>query len=243
LVEFSLAKLGVNQGRKVTGLNYFKMAGLLLSAKENIMKKILLLASALFALSAQVNAASTNLIVNGSFEDPNIRAGSWDVFDAVTGWSTLGAGVEVRDNKVGTAYDGDQFVELDSHNQAKSGTNSSIVQNVANTIAGQSYLLSFAYSPRINKPSTTNGISVFWNGALLDSVTGTGSSSNIWNIFEYIVLGTGDDTLKFTAIGTDDTLGGNLDAVSVSAVPIPAAAFLFGPAFLGLMGFRRKLRA
>jgi len=208
------------------------------------MKTILFVASVLFALSAQVNAASTNLIVNGSFENLNIGDRNWEVFNSVDGWSTSGAGLEVRNNIVGKAYEGEQFVELDSHSyNGNPDTNSSIFQNVANTIAGQSYLLSFAYSPRINQPSTTNGISVFWNGALLDSVTGTGSSSNIWTIFEYIVLGTSNDILKFTAVGKDDGLGGNLDAVSVSAVPIPAAAFLFGPAFLGLMGFRRKFSA
>jgi len=33
------------------------------------------------------------------------------------------------------------------------------------------------------------------------------------------------------------------EEVSVSAVPIPAAAFLFGPALLGFIGFRRKVKA
>lgn len=39
---------------------------------------------------------------------------------------------------------------------------------------------------------------------------------------------------EFTTYGT---------AVSPSAVPIPAAALLFGPALLGFIGFRRKLKA
>lgn len=35
----------------------------------------------------------------------------------------------------------------------------------------------------------------------------------------------------------------NLSDATVSAVPIPAAAFMFVPALLGLMGFRRKLKS
>ncbi len=207
------------------------------------MKKLSLI-FALLVLSIQVNAASTNLIVNGSFEDPDIKSGSWTVVNALAGWSTGKAGVEVRDNVVGTAYDGKQFVELDTHpTQSISKTNSSISQNLTNTISGQSYLLSFAYSPRIKEPSTTNGISAFWNDTLLTSITGKGGAINNWTIFEFMVIGTGNDTLKFAAIGKEDTLGGNLDAVSVSAVPVPAALFLFAPALLGLLGLRRKVQA
>ena len=198
------------------------------------MKKIMFfIVSMLFALSA--NAA--NLIINGSFEDPDIATGTWSVHNAITGWSTTGAGVEIRDNVAGTAYDGQQFAELDS--DYATNTNSSISQNVVTTI-GQSYLLSFAYSPRINQPADTNGISVFWNGALLEDISAAGGGTHNWTIFEYIVSGTGSDILKFAATGLDDSLGGSLDAVSVNAVPIPAAAFLFAPALLGFLGLRRK---
>ena len=189
--------------------------------------------SMLFAVSA--NAA--NLVVNGSFEDPDIATGTWSVHNAISGWSTTGAGVEIRDNVVGTAYDGQQFAELDSHGAVN--TNSSISQTIS-TALGQSYLLSFAYSPRINQPANTNGIEVFWNNVLLDSVTAIGGSTHNWTVFEHIVTGTGTDTLKFSATGLDDSLGGSLDAVSVNAVPIPAAAFLFAPALLGFLGLRRK---
>ncbi len=194
------------------------------------------LALTLFALSTQVNAAGMNLVVNGSFENPDVPAGSYNIYDTIQGWTTAGAGVEIRDNVVGTAYEGDQFAELDSN------SNSSIFQNIANTVSGQSYLLSFAFSPRIGQSSLTNGISAFWNGVLVDSVTANGGSSNNWTMFQYLVTGTGTDTLQFSAVGESDSLGGNLDSVSVSAVPLPAAAFLFAPALLGFMGLRRKAK-
>ncbi|PCJ31073.1 MAG: hypothetical protein COA90_07395 [Gammaproteobacteria bacterium] len=199
------------------------------------MKTGLFIASLLLALSTQLNAAGINLVVNGSFENPDIAAGSWSVHQAINGWSTSGSGVEVRDNVAGTAYDGSQFVELDSH------SNSGIYQNFT-TGLGQAYLLSFAYSPRINVASNSNKIKVLWNGRRVDTVTAQGGSSHDWTIFEYIVYGTGLDTLGFRAVGRNDSYGGSLDKVSLSAIPIPAAAFLFAPALLGLIGIRRKAR-
>ena len=161
---------------------------------------------------------------------------------ASSGWADAGSssihGIEALfHNVAGTAYDGGQFAELDTYE------NSYIEQDVA-TGDGFSYLLSFAYSPRVNQLDTTNGIDVLWNGSILQSITATGGSVNDWTIFEFIVQGTvGIDTLKFAATGTSDSLGGNLDAISLSQVPVPAALFLFAPALLGFLGLRRKTRA
>lgn len=186
-------------------------------------------------LSSQTYAAGTNLIINGSFENPNVASGSWQVFTSIPGWSTEGAGVEIRDNIVGTTQFGNQYAELDSHG---ANSNSSIIQSIVTEI-GQSYLLSFYYSPRINQSSTTNGISVFWNGSLLQDISANGSNINVWTLYNFVVTGTGQDTLKFKATGIQDTLGGNIDNVALNAVPVPAAAWLFGSA-LGLLGLARR---
>ncbi|MFT7234600.1 MAG: hypothetical protein ACI9QV_000162 [Methylophagaceae bacterium] len=200
------------------------------------MKKIILLAAALL-LSAQAQAA--NIVINGSFEDPDIATGTWTVLNSIPGWTTGGAGVEIRDNVAGTAYQGDQFAELDSHGN---NSNSSISQ-ILNTVVGQMYELTFAYSPRIRQSDATNGIDVSWNGALLSTVTAMGSSAHNWIVYSFMVEAVGHDTLKFAATGIEDTLGGSLDAIEVNAVPIPAAAFLFAPALLGFLGLRRKTKS
>ncbi len=197
------------------------------------MKKILL-ASFLCVFSWQAQAA--NIVVNGSFENPDIKPGTWTVLPSLAGWTTGGAGIEIRDNVAGKAYEGHQFAELDSHGE---NSNSSISQTLS-TAVGQMYALSFAYSPRIWQLESTNGISVFWNGVLLDSVSGAGSKVHDWTIYSFMVEAIGNDVLKFAAIGKEDTLGGSLDAIKVKAVPIPAAALLFAPALLGFMGLRRK---
>ena len=197
----------------------------------------ILLTTLLFLFSLQATAA--NIVINGSFENPDIKPGSWTVLPAIAGWTTGGAGIEIRDNVAGKAYEGSQFAELDSHGK---DSNSSISQTLS-TLVGETYKLSFAYSPRINQHEATNGISVFWNDVLLDSVSAVGSKTHNWIVYSFMVKAIGNDVLKFAAVGKEDTLGGSLDAVTVSAVPVPAAALLFAPALLGFMGLRRKAKA
>ena len=197
------------------------------------MKK-LLIASMLLSASSLANA---NLIQNGSFEETNQGNGSWSVYNSINGWSTIsGPGIEIRNNVEGTASDGVNFVELDSHNGGN--TNSAMAQTIA-TSAGSLYELLFDYSPRINQPASTNGISVFWNGNLLSNVTGIGGATNNWLTYQFFVTGTGNDVLQFLATGTNDSLGGNIDDVQLNAVPVPAAIWLFASA-IGLFGFSRR---
>lgn len=183
------------------------------------------------------SSANANLIKNGSFEDTIQANGTWSVYNNINGWATVsGTGIEVRNNVVGTASNGVNFVELDSHNAED--TNSAMRQLIT-TSAGSLYELLFDYSPRVNHPSTTNGISVFWNGHLLADVTAAGGNSNVWVTQRFFVTGTGSDELGFLATGSDDTFGGNIDYVRLNAVPVPAAAWLFGSA-LGLFCFGRR---
>lgn len=198
------------------------------------MKKTLLSVILMMAASS----ANANLVQNGSFEDTIQPNGTWSVYNSINGWTTVsGPGIELRNNVAGLASDGDNYVELDSHNGYD--TNSAMRQLIATT-AGSLYELLFDYSPRINQPSSTNGISVFWNGTLLGNITGTGGSSNMWLTQRFFVTGTGgSDELKFLATGTDDSYGGNIDDVRLNAVPVPAAAWLFASA-LGLFGFARR---
>ncbi|WP_047541323.1 hypothetical protein [Methylotenera versatilis] len=187
----------------------------------------------LVALLTVATTANANLIQNGSFEETIQANGTWGIYNSINGWSTTnGAGIEIRNNVEGAASNGVNFVELDSNN------NSAMIQTIT-TSAGSLYELLFDYSPRVNQPATTNGISVFWNGTLLAEITGTGGVSNSWVTQQFFVTGTGNDVLKFAATGTSDSLGGNIDYVQLNAVPVPAAAWLFASA-LCLFGFARR---
>lgn len=193
-------------------------------------------AAAAFALGIQ-SANASSLIVNGSFEDNTQAAGTWAWYQNLVGWTGGPNQIELRNGVAGTAFDGVNFVELDTN------ANSSMFQTVATTL-GQTYNLSFAYAPRINEPASTNGIEAFWDGNSLGIFTGDGTVSSAWHLFNFSVTGTGSDTLMFQAVGTSDSFGGSLDDVSLNATPLPAALPLFatGLGMLCLFGWLRKKR-
>ena len=226
----------------------------------------LAIALAVFAPLAAQALPMTNLITNGSFETvtgTTINSGQWTVVEGenashgakyLNGWQADAThGVELRNNKVGTAQEGHNFVELDSHfgyftgnTQTNPCCNSWISQTVS-TSADQVYHLSYYYSPRLGVADTSNGIDVFWNDFKLKSNTGsgTGQSDNVWQHWEFDVKGTGTDSLKFAAVGTADTYGGSLDNVSlVAAVPEPEtyALMMAGLGAVAFMARRRRPR-
>ena len=185
--------------------------------------------------------AHANLILNPSFEAPDVGTGSFSVFSAIPGWTTTaGPGIEIQDHVAGSPFDGAQFVELDSFG------NSAMAQTVA-TAAGQTYAFSFAYSPRRGvAPAESNGIDVLFNGTLLTSlaVSGAGLSDSVWTVHDFVVTATGSSsTIEFRATGTSNSVGGYVDAVSLdpTSVPEPAALLLMSTA-LGAAGVYRRRR-
>jgi hypothetical protein len=186
-------------------------------------------------------SAHANLIINGSFEADAQAAGTWNIYPNLTGWRGGANGIELRNNVAGSAYDGNNFIELDTT------ANSSATQKIA-TALGTVYNLSFAYSPRVGVASSSNGIEVFWDGFSKGVFTGFTNANTAWVLESLNVTGTGLDTLEFAAVGTSDSYGGSLDAVSLTApsltaaVPEPStwAMMILGFAGIGFMAYRRK---
>jgi Protein of unknown function (DUF642) len=176
------------------------------------------------ALAAAPGTAK-NLVVNGSFEEPAIGFGGFEIFPSIPGWTTtFGSGIEIQNHAAGTPFAGNQLVEMDS-------SDNSGMEQVIPTVAGKTYVLSFMYSPRPGVPASSSGIQVSVNGNVIDTIAvdGTGLSDTVWTRHSYSVTAVGNSTtIGFLAVGTSDSVGGFLDAVSFegrgAALPVPALA-------------------
>ena len=184
--------------------------------------------------------ARANLILNHSFEEPNVPTGGFSVFGSILGWTTIaGTGLEIQDHASGVPFEGDQLLELDGFD------NSAIVQGGIPTDAGRTYLLSFAYSPRPGRSEADNGIDVFFDGGLVASlaVSGVGLTNTAWTIHSFLVTATGStSSVGFAATGPSNTFGGYIDFVGLGgrSVPEPSTLLLVGTALAAAGVYRRR---
>ena len=157
-----------------------------------------------------------DLIVNGSFEAPDIGSNSLSNFASIPGWTASSGLIQIHDNFGGhTAPDGSQYLDMD----AEVGVDH-VYQDVQ-TETGQTYQLDFSAADRMGQ--STNAFQVYWNGDLVANVDPTSSA---WEDFSFNMTGTGGlDRLEFREVASgDDAFGALIDSVSLQAVYDPVDA-------------------
>ncbi|RLS51385.1 MAG: DUF4347 domain-containing protein [Planctomycetota bacterium] len=152
-----------------------------------------------------------NLVINGSFEDPDVTP--IGQFASITGWTGNSDDVEIIDNSASVsnnASDGTQFLELD----AQDGVVTTGVYQDVTTVSGRTYTLTFDLAARGGTTLATNTVEVYWRGSLIATVD---PSSTNWQTQTYTVTGSGgSDRLEFKHPSADDDgLGGLIDRVSL----------------------------
>ncbi|MDO9469390.1 MAG: pyruvate-binding protein [Nitrosomonas sp.] len=192
-------------------------------------------ASVLFAIP-MIASAAVDLVTNGSFEIDSQASGTWNIYNSLTGW-TGSPNIELRNNVAGTAYEGGNFIELDTY------SNSSLSQLLVGTPG--LYQLSFWYSAR---PGTgaTNDLTFTVDGSapvtVLNGASNAGSDHK-WLNYSTIINFDGNGLLTFNGSGISDSYGGSLDMVSFTS-PIPESEIyvmlLIGLGLLRFAAHRKK---
>jgi len=204
------------------------------------MKRISLIAGLLACFGFCGAASAINLVINGGFERPDIPNG-FTVSSSLPGWTITGDPLlEIFQNhiSVGSAYEGDQFIQLERFIPV------TISQQIA-TVTGQSYDLQFAYSRRELASAVDNRMRVLWSGnELFDlAIDGTGLTFTDWQLFQTTVSATANFmTLEFENAGPGTGRGPLLDAVAlvVSPIPEPTTLALLTLGLAGIAFSRRK---
>ncbi len=184
-----------------------------------------------------------NLICNGSFEIPEVtNAAKWQIFpNGYEGlcWSvawepgapTYGglprpepALAEYHElvNPTWLAQEGNQYAELDADWYGPSSPQSgepalvNIYQNIPTT-PGQTYVLSYYFSPRPNTGASENEMSVRVNGTEIRHLGPTaGGSGTLWTLYVDVFQAASASTkVEFAGAGTNDSLGVFLDNVQM----------------------------
>jgi VCBS repeat-containing protein len=154
------------------------------------------------------------LVVNGDFS-----AGA-------EGWSNTSGGVEIGAfSTYGVQPNTGLVMELD-----RDGASHDDVSQTIATQNGATYSFSFDTALRAGTAPASNTFQVLWNGQVIDTVT-AGSTS--FEHHSYTVVGDGSaGKIEFVEVGTDDSVGGIIDNVSVrqAGVPVSEAAGQTGSA-------------
>jgi hypothetical protein len=192
-----------------------------------------------FILASACSAlAQSNLLVNGSFENPSING--WSTYDSIQGWTaesfSIDGQTEYNPIEVGnggiygvSGFDGNNIAELNSNGRSK------ISQTISGLSAGEQLNLSFLAGMRGD--GSTNKIEVLWNDQAVGTYSPTSSVMSLDSLNVTALAGT--NKLSFESVGNESSIGGVIDNAKLQAVPEPAPFAAMGVG-LGCLGLARR---
>lgn len=233
--------------------------------QKNFYKNSLTMLAMVSAMAlSSVTQAAVIPLVNPGFDADDASAG--DVFGA-TGWTAFGGGTFTCDGNLGVNAGGSCPAPLSNNNTLKTFGNSGVQQDFAATVGDVFTMngsgLNYSTDPILNI-STLRLQIAFLDAAGLPAGTAAGGNVSVgFNLFESNLLdattlqdvwtgmgvgtaGAPDNTasVRFIALALNASGGAgffdDISANQVSAVPVPAAVWLFGSGLLGLVGVARR---
>ena len=193
-------------------------------------------ATAAICLSAATPASAVpadTMVTNGSFEEPDIPTGTFQILASVPGWfhaarlGTSSTGIEIQDHRAGAPAPGagDQFLELDSNGPSR------VFQDVPTT-PGVTHRLAFLYSPRPSTVAQQNhfAVSAASTGTTIGPIAGGPQTKWAPVSLDFVPGGT-SSRIEFLDLGPEDPgtagFGAYIDEVSV--VPVYGLCLLYDP--------------
>ena len=218
---------------------------------ESIVMKLIKtsIIASLFALSAVNAQAETNLLINGSFEEPQVPGMAWKIFGsgstAITGWTVVGADTQLTRTEFVPAAHGTQWIDL----TGIYGYNKGLRSDAVATTIGQSYELSFDLGDYYAQGFQTATLGVSING---------GANTLFTNIYEGGVMDWERKSFRFTAtsastnitflgvengaLSNNAVIGLDNVVLNTSPVPEPSTYAMMLAGLFGVAAFARRKR-
>ena len=194
------------------------------------------------ALLAVAQSLQANLVSNGDFEGPlgapnNSGSGGFGPFltynagnPGIPGWTIGGSGVDMWTSFQGT---GNNVVDLNALGLG-------VLTQTFATVAGQSYGVSFDLGGPV--ATKTMDVTIFGSDGTsaltVEHYAGGFAGTFLPQDFRFVADGNQSTIEFFSTISGFDGL--YIDNLDVSAIPIPAAVWLFVSGLLGLVGIARR---